>query len=138
MPVLRHRAIACLGALTLGSLLSQSVGWNLSPFVLSPFVALQVFAMSPTRLDAATIQEKVKTLPGWTTDGQALHTTRKFKDFIEAIAFVNRLVEPAEAAGHHPDIAISYNTVTITLTTHDAGGLTELDFQMAQTISGLD
>ncbi len=94
--------------------------------------------MSPTRLDAATIQEKVKTLPGWTTDGQALHTTRKFKDFIEAIAFVNRLVEPAEAAGHHPDIAISYNTVTITLTTHDAGGLTELDFQMAQTISGLD
>jgi 4a-hydroxytetrahydrobiopterin dehydratase len=51
--------------------------------------------------------------------------------------FVNKLVEPAEAAGHHPDIAISYNKVTISLTTHDAGGLTEKDFAMAKQISSL-
>ncbi len=50
---------------------------------------------------------------------------------------MNKLVEPAEAAGHHPDIEISYNTVVIKMTSHDAGGLTEKDFNMARTISGL-
>jgi 4a-hydroxytetrahydrobiopterin dehydratase len=61
----------------------------------------------------------------------------KFKDFVAAMDFVNKLVEPAEAAGHHPDLAISYNKVTISLTTHDAGGLTEKDFAMAKQISSL-
>lgn len=51
--------------------------------------------------------------------------------------FVNKLVEPAEAAGHHPDLSISYNKVTVSLTSHDAGGLTESDFEMAKTISAL-
>jgi len=55
-----------------------------------------------------------------------------------AIAFVNKLVAPSEAAGHHPDIEISYNKVTVNLTTHDAGGLTEKDFALAQEISALD
>ena len=55
----------------------------------------------------------------------------------EAIAFVDRLVEPAEAAGHHPDLAISYNQVTVSLTSHDAGGLTQKDFALAQTISNI-
>lgn len=54
-----------------------------------------------------------------------------------AIAFVNKLVAPSEAAGHHPDIEISYNKVTVNLTTHDAGGLTEKDFALAQEISAL-
>lgn len=89
------------------------------------------------RLDDATIRERAQSLAGWTLDGQSLKITRKFKDFLAAMAFVNRLVDPAEAAGHHPDIYISYNRVDITLTTHDAGGLTEMDFQMAQTISNL-
>ncbi|HAG85368.1 MAG TPA: 4a-hydroxytetrahydrobiopterin dehydratase, partial [Cyanobacteria bacterium UBA12227] len=79
--------------------------------------------------------EKAKQLVGWTVDGKELRLTRKFKDFVDAIAFVNKLVEPAEAAGHHPDLAISYNQVTVTLTTHDAGGLTSKDFDLAQTIS---
>ncbi|TVQ64955.1 MAG: 4a-hydroxytetrahydrobiopterin dehydratase [Spirulina sp. DLM2.Bin59] len=61
----------------------------------------------------------------------------KFKGFVEAIAFVNQLVEPAEAAGHHPDLAISYNRVTVTLSTHDAGGLTANDFALADVIDGL-
>ena len=52
-------------------------------------------------------------------------------------AFVNALVDPAEALGHHPDIVITYNRVALTLTTHDAGGLTELDFQLAEAISQL-
>jgi 4a-hydroxytetrahydrobiopterin dehydratase len=70
-------------------------------------------------------------------EGQQLERTWIFKDFVEAIAFVNKLVEPAETAGHHPDIAISYNKVSVSLTTHDAGGLTEKDFQLALVISQL-
>ncbi|HBE21635.1 MAG TPA: 4a-hydroxytetrahydrobiopterin dehydratase [Cyanobacteria bacterium UBA11149] len=86
-------------------------------------------------LTEAEIQAGISQLEGWTLEGKEIRTTCKFKDFVDAISFVNKLVEPAEAAGHHPDIAISYNKVTITLTTHDAGGLTALDFDMAKTIS---
>ena len=88
-------------------------------------------------LTDAEIQEGVSRLAGWTVEGKELRITRTFKDFVDAIAFVNKLVEPAEAAGHHPDLAISYNKVTITLTTHDAGGLTAKDFDLAQIISRL-
>ncbi|MEG4493054.1 4a-hydroxytetrahydrobiopterin dehydratase [Microcoleus sp. D3_18_C4] len=84
------------------------------------------------------IQEGASQLSGWTIEGKQLRSTRLFKDFIEAIAFVNKLVAPSEAAGHHPDIEISYNKVTVNLTTHDAGGLTEKDFALAQEISALD
>lgn len=83
------------------------------------------------------IQERSKQLEGWTVDGKTLRLTQTFKDFIEAINFVNQLVEPAEAAGHHPDLEISYNKVIVTLTTHDAGGLTSKDFDLAQIISHL-
>lgn len=83
------------------------------------------------------IQERTKQLEGWTVEGKELKLTRRFKDFVEAIAFVNKLVEPAQAAGHHPDLAISYNKVTVCLTTHDAGGLTTKDFDLAQVISQL-
>jgi len=84
------------------------------------------------------IQERASQLSGWTIEGKQLRSTRLFKDFIEAIAFVNKLVAPSEAAGHHPDIEISYNKVTVNLTTHDAGGLTEKDLALAQKISALD
>lgn len=86
-------------------------------------------------LSETEIQEQAKQLEGWKVEGKQLQLTRKFKDFLEAIAFVNQLVEPAESAGHHPDIKISYNKVTIALTTHDAGGLTSKDFELAQVIS---
>lgn len=89
-------------------------------------------------LSDTEIQEGVKQLKGWTLDGKKLRLTRTFKDFVEAIAFVNKLVEPAQAAGHHPDLEISYNKVTITLTTHDAGGLTAKDTDLAQVISQLE
>jgi 4a-hydroxytetrahydrobiopterin dehydratase len=91
-----------------------------------------------TLLSEQDVQAKLSQLSDWTQDGKMITTVRTFKDFITAIEFVNKLVEPAEAAGHHPDIAISYNKVTIHLTTHDAGGLTEKDFAMAKTISTLD
>jgi 4a-hydroxytetrahydrobiopterin dehydratase len=89
------------------------------------------------RLSEAEIAERLPHLPGWTSDGQQLVCTYPFENFVEAIAFVNRLVEPAEAAGHHPDLTVSYNRVGIHLTTHDAGGLTQLDFEVAQAIAHL-
>jgi len=89
-------------------------------------------------LNDTEIQERASQLSGWMVEGKQLRCTRKFKNFIEAIAFVNKLVAPSEAAGHHPDIEISYNKVTLNLTTHDAGGLTEKDFALAQEISTLD
>ncbi|MDQ2096569.1 MAG: 4a-hydroxytetrahydrobiopterin dehydratase [Tychonema bourrellyi B0820] len=89
-------------------------------------------------LSDTEIKERASQLSGWTVEGNQLRRTWEFKDFIEAIAFVNKLVEPSEAAAHHPDIEISYNKVTVNLTTHDAGGLTEKDFAVAQQISQLN
>lgn len=88
-------------------------------------------------LSAAEIQSRVGGLAGWVLEGQTLRLEKRFRDFVEAIAFINRLVEPAEAAGHHPDLSISYNRVTVSLTTHDAGGLTSKDFELAEIISTL-
>ncbi|QKD84584.1 4a-hydroxytetrahydrobiopterin dehydratase [Thermoleptolyngbya sichuanensis A183] len=89
------------------------------------------------KLTDAEIQTQLAQVPDWTLEGDRLQRTYRFKDFVEAIAFVNKLVEPAEAAGHHPDIAISYNRVIVTLTTHDAGGLTQKDFDLATQIANL-
>ncbi len=91
----------------------------------------------PMVLTETQISQKIHTLPGWDLEGKEIKRVFKFPDFIAAMDFVNKLVEPAEAAGHHPDIAISYNKVTISLTTHDAGGLTDKDFALAATISQL-
>jgi 4a-hydroxytetrahydrobiopterin dehydratase len=86
-------------------------------------------------LNEAEINRQIQSLSGWTTDGEAISRTFKFPDFVQAVDFVDRLVAPAESAGHHPDIVISYNKVTISLTTHDAGGVTQKDFDLARQIS---
>jgi 4a-hydroxytetrahydrobiopterin dehydratase len=88
-------------------------------------------------LNETQVQERAAQVPDWKVEGKQLKQVIKFKDFVAAMDFVNKLIEPAEAAGHHPDLAISYNKVTISLTTHDAGGLTEKDFAMAKQISSL-
>ena len=88
-------------------------------------------------LSQTEIDQKIQAIPQWQQKEQKIVRTFKFKNFVEAIAFVDKLVEPAEAAGHHPDLAISYNKVTVSLTTHDAGGLTQMDFDLAKTISQL-
>lgn len=88
-------------------------------------------------LSAAEIQTRLLRLPAWRLEGQVIVCDRKFVGFPEAIAFLDRLVEPAESAGHHPDLEVSYNRVTIRLTTHDAGGLTDKDFDLAEIISQL-
>ncbi|MDJ0676594.1 MAG: 4a-hydroxytetrahydrobiopterin dehydratase [Calothrix sp. MO_167.B42] len=89
-------------------------------------------------LTEAEIKQKTSDLSGWTLEnGSKLICERKFADFIRAMDFVNKLVEPAESAGHHPDIYISYNRVKIQLTTHDAGGLTQKDVDLAKVISAI-
>jgi 4a-hydroxytetrahydrobiopterin dehydratase len=87
-----------------------------------------------TRLTPKEISARMKALPTWRTDGQQLTCTYPFANFIEAVNFVNRLIAPAETLQHHPDLKVTYNQVGITLTTHDAGGLTTLDFQLAEAI----
>lgn len=88
-------------------------------------------------LNEQEVQTQLQQLPGWTLSGNAITWVKTLGNFVEAIAFVNRIVDPAEAANHHPDLAISYNQVTITLTTHDAGGLTQKDFDLAKILSRL-
>jgi len=86
------------------------------------------------KLDEAAIADAVRRTPGWDRAGAAIRRTYRFRDFREALAFVNRVGALAEAAGHHPDIDIRYNAVTLALTTHDAGGLTAKDFDLARAI----
>jgi 4a-hydroxytetrahydrobiopterin dehydratase len=74
----------------------------------------------------------------WTREGDEIVRDRKFEDFAEAIAFVNRVAEAAEEANHHPDILVhGWNQVRLSLTNHSAGGLTEVDFEMAAKFDGL-
>jgi 4a-hydroxytetrahydrobiopterin dehydratase len=91
-----------------------------------------------TLLSSPAIEARLIALPDWRLEDKTITCTRTFRDFIAAVNFVNRLVAPAEAAGHHPDLFISYNRVVIKLTTHDAGGLTEKDFALAEVITTLD
>lgn len=76
-------------------------------------------------------QDRLSSLPGWRIESGELTRTFAFKDFVAALGFVNRVGEAAEAAGHHPDIDIRYNKVRLGLVTHDAGGLTGKDFDLA-------
>ena len=77
----------------------------------------------------------LRDLPDWKVEQGALVRTWTFKDFVAAIAFVNRVADRAEQAGHHPDIDIRYNKVRLALVSHDAGGITSRDAEMARSIS---
>ncbi|MBX3402604.1 MAG: 4a-hydroxytetrahydrobiopterin dehydratase [Phycisphaeraceae bacterium] len=84
-----------------------------------------------TKLTDAQIAGMLEARPDWSETGGAIQRTFDFADFAEAMRFVDRVAEAAEAAQHHPDILIRYNKVTLTLSTHDAGGITEKDFALA-------
>jgi 4a-hydroxytetrahydrobiopterin dehydratase len=83
------------------------------------------------KLNARQIKEAQASRPRWTRKGSLIQRTYKFKGFPAAIKFVQAVARVAEKAGHHPDIDIRWNEVTLKLTTHDAGGLTEKDFDLA-------
>ena len=76
-------------------------------------------------------------LTGWSFDGSAIRKEFSFKGFTSAVDFVGRLVEPANAARHHPDLEVHYNRVVVILSTHDEGGVTERDLAVARTIEGV-
>jgi len=85
-------------------------------------------------LSADEIHSLMAALSGWRREGDAIVKQFAFKDFTEALGFVNRIAEPAEAMNHHPDVAIHWNEVTLTLWTHASGGLTHKDFDLARAI----
>lgn len=85
-------------------------------------------------LSEEEINQGLSGLPGWVRDGSQISKTFAFDDFVGSVTFVNRVAELAEAANHHPDIDIRYSKVTLTLSTHDAGGLTRKDFDLATRI----
>jgi 4a-hydroxytetrahydrobiopterin dehydratase len=85
-------------------------------------------------LNAVEIEEVLKTHPEWKLQGGKLVREWTFKDFVEAMQFVNRIAVLAEAAGHHPDIDVRYNRVLLGLVSHDAGGITRRDAAMASRI----
>lgn len=88
----------------------------------------------PAKLSEPEITEALATLEGWKYDAgnAALHKSFKFKDHITAMGFLTKVAMAAEAMDHHPDVHMVYNTVDLTLSTHSAGGVTNLDIELAQ------
>jgi 4a-hydroxytetrahydrobiopterin dehydratase len=85
-------------------------------------------------LSQSEIDTRLRSLPAWRIEGGELTRTFTHQDFRAALAFVNKVGDLAEAAGHHPDIDIRYNKVRLGLVTHDAGGLTAKDFELATAV----
>jgi 4a-hydroxytetrahydrobiopterin dehydratase len=88
-------------------------------------------------LAQAEAAARLSSLPGWQIQGGELTRTFAHADFRAALAFVNKVGDLAEEAGHHPDIDIRYNKVRLGLVTHDAGGLTGKDFDLAGSVNKL-
>ena len=83
------------------------------------------------------IEAHLAELSGWQHSGAAISKQFKCGDFVGSVRFVESLVEPAEGMGHHPDLEISWDTVTVTISTHSEGGLTAADFELAEKVDAL-
>jgi 4a-hydroxytetrahydrobiopterin dehydratase len=88
-------------------------------------------------LGDAEIEARLTRLPGWKREGEAISRVFECGDFVGSVRFVDSLVEPAEGMGHHPDLEISWNEVTVTISTHSEGGLTAADFELAGKVDAL-
>ena len=88
-------------------------------------------------LSDAEVEERLSGLTGWQRQGDAIEKSFKREGFVGSVRFVSGLVEPAEAMNHHPDVSISWDTVTVTISTHSEGGLTAADFELAEKIDAL-
>jgi 4a-hydroxytetrahydrobiopterin dehydratase len=84
------------------------------------------------------VEQRLAGVSGWEREGDAIKKAFKGDDFKSSVDFVNRVTPVAEEMNHHPDLEISWNTVTVTITTHSEGGLTENDFELASKIDALD
>jgi 4a-hydroxytetrahydrobiopterin dehydratase len=89
------------------------------------------------RLNDEEIEQGLAELDGWERNGEAIERTFQLDDFKGSVDFVNRLTPEAEGMNHHPDLAISWNKVTVTITSHSEGGLTQNDFELAKRIATL-
>ncbi len=89
-------------------------------------------------IKAADLKDRMKKIPEWELEKKHIERTFEFDDFADAIDFVNAVAEVAEDEEHHPDIDIRYNKVRLVLSTHSKGGLTELDFGLAERIDTLE
>lgn len=83
------------------------------------------------------IEARLSEHPGWERDGSAIRKSFKREDFVGSVNFVDTLVGPAEEMNHHPDLEISWDTVTVSLSTHSNGGVTAADFELAAKIDAL-
>jgi len=88
-------------------------------------------------LSDSEIEARLADLSGWKRSGEAIEKVFERGDFVGSVAFVDKLVEPAETMSHHPDLEISWDKVTVSLSTHSEGGLTENDFELAEKIDRL-
>ena len=88
-------------------------------------------------LNDEEIERRLDDMPEWRREGDSITRQFKFGDFAGSVDFVNRITPPAEEMNHHPDIAISWNKVDLTLSTHSEGGLTQNDFELAARIDSL-
>jgi len=89
------------------------------------------------KLDDSEIESRLAELEGWERAGDAICKEFERNDFVGSVDFAKAIVGPAEEMGHHPDLAISWDTVTVTITTHSEGGITAADFDLAREIDGL-
>jgi 4a-hydroxytetrahydrobiopterin dehydratase len=89
------------------------------------------------RLSDEEVEGRLAGLSGWERAGDAIRKSFKGGDFKDSVDFVNRLTPVAEEMNHHPDLEVSWNTVTVSITTHSEGGLTENDFELAARIDAL-
>ncbi len=87
-----------------------------------------------SRLTEDEIAARLAELPGWERDGDVIRRVYCFADFRSAMAFANAVADKAEARDHHPDLLVQWGRVTLTLSTHDAGGLTARDFDLAREV----
>lgn len=89
------------------------------------------------RLEGEEVEKRLAELDGWSLEGDAIQKSFERGDFAGSVEFVNALAPVAEEMNHHPDLAISWATVTVTITTHSEGGLTANDFELASRIDSL-
>ncbi len=90
-----------------------------------------------TLLSDEQIEQGLDRVDGWNRDGDAIVKSFERGDFVGSVEFVKTIVEPSEEMGHHPDVAISWSTVEVTISTHSEGGLTANDFELARQIDAL-
>ena len=88
-------------------------------------------------LSDSEIDSRLAELEGWEREGETIVKTFELADFVGSVGFIDRVVEPAEEMGHHPDLSVSWNKVGVSITTHAAGGLTANDFELAKRIEGV-